>query len=156
MPLRPGKVRNWRRPAVHCQCTGRSSAGRHAGRYIRESCRERGFHGGTDSACRQDPEPSRGSRPAENDIVASVGGRGDSFDNKAAAVEFNKPLRVAARLSARPRQGVNDIEFALGYIDCSITDASTERSPTTPRTSPLQRSKSPSTSSRPAPVAVTQ
>jgi putative transposase len=56
-------------------------------------------------------------RLAENDIVASVGSRGDSYDN-AMAEAFNSLFKWELIYPQGPWQGLNDVEFAtLGYID---------------------------------------
>jgi putative transposase len=56
-------------------------------------------------------------RLAENDIVASVGSRGDSFDN-AMAESFNSLYKWELIYLQGPWRGLDDVEFAtLGYID---------------------------------------
>jgi putative transposase len=56
-------------------------------------------------------------RLADNDIVASVGSRGDSFDN-AMAEAFNSLYKWELIYPQGPWQGQDDVEFAtLGYID---------------------------------------
>ncbi|MGP8160123.1 MAG: IS3 family transposase [Candidatus Dormibacteria bacterium] len=56
-------------------------------------------------------------RLAENDIVASVGSRGDSFDN-AMAESFNGLYKWELIYPQGPWKGLDDVEFAtLGYID---------------------------------------
>jgi putative transposase len=56
-------------------------------------------------------------RLAENDIVASVGSRGDSYDN-AMAESFNGLYKWELIYQRGPWRGQDDVEFAtLGYID---------------------------------------
>ena len=56
-------------------------------------------------------------RLAENDIVASVGSRGDSYDN-AMAEAFNSLYKWELIYPQGPWKGLDDVEFAtLGYID---------------------------------------
>jgi putative transposase len=56
-------------------------------------------------------------RLAENDIVASVGSRGDSYDN-AMAESFNSLYKWELIYPRGPWKGLDDVEFAtLGYID---------------------------------------
>jgi putative transposase len=56
-------------------------------------------------------------RLAENDIVASVGSRGDSYDN-AMAEAFNSLYKWELIYPQGPWTGLDDVEFAtLGYID---------------------------------------
>jgi putative transposase len=56
-------------------------------------------------------------RLALNDIVASVGSRGDSFDN-AMAEAFNSLYKWELIYPQGPWTGIDDVEFAtLGYID---------------------------------------
>jgi putative transposase len=56
-------------------------------------------------------------RLAENDIVASVGSRGDSFDN-AMAEAFNSLYKWELIYPQGPWTGLDHVEFAtLGYID---------------------------------------
>jgi putative transposase len=56
-------------------------------------------------------------RLAANDIVASVGSRGDSFDN-AMAESFNSLYKWELVYPQGPWRGIDDVEFAtLGYID---------------------------------------
>jgi len=56
-------------------------------------------------------------RLAENDIVASVGSRGDSYDN-AMAEAFNSLYKWELIYPQGPWRGLDDVEFAtLGYID---------------------------------------
>jgi len=56
-------------------------------------------------------------RLAENDIVASVGSRGDSYDN-AMAEAFNSLYKWELVYPQGPWRGLDDVEFAtLGYID---------------------------------------
>lgn len=56
-------------------------------------------------------------RLAENDIVASVGSRGDSYDN-AMAESFNGLFKWELIYPQGPWRGLDDVEFAtLGYID---------------------------------------
>ena len=56
-------------------------------------------------------------RLAENDIVASVGSRGDSYDN-AMAEAFNSLYKWELIYPQGPWVGLDDVEFAtLGYID---------------------------------------
>jgi putative transposase len=56
-------------------------------------------------------------RLADNDIVASVGSRGDSFDN-AMAEAFNSLYKWELIYPQGPWTGLEDVEFAtLGYID---------------------------------------
>ena len=58
-----------------------------------------------------------GERLAENDIVASVGSRGDSYDN-AMAEAFNSLYKWELIYPRGPWTGLDDVEFAtLGYID---------------------------------------
>jgi putative transposase len=53
----------------------------------------------------------------ENDIVASVGSKGDSYDN-AMAEAFNSLYKWELIYPQGPWRGIDDIEFAtLGYID---------------------------------------
>jgi putative transposase len=53
----------------------------------------------------------------ENDIVASVGSRGDSYDN-AMAESFNGLFKWELIYPQGPWSGLDDVEFAtLGYID---------------------------------------
>jgi len=91
-------------------------------------------------------------RLAENEIVASVGSKGDSYDN-ALAETFNGLYKWELIYRQGPWRGLDDVEFAtMTYIDGSTTNASTARSPTTPATRPRQRSKPPTTvtNSRPS------
>lgn len=56
-------------------------------------------------------------RLSENDIVASVGSKGDSYDN-AMAEAFNSLYKWELVYPQGPWRGLDDIEFAtLGYID---------------------------------------
>ena len=56
-------------------------------------------------------------RLSENDIVASVGSRGDSYDN-AMAESFNSLYKWELIYPQGPWRGLDDVEFAtLGYID---------------------------------------
>jgi len=56
-------------------------------------------------------------RLAENDIVASVGSRGDSYDN-AMAEAFNSLYKWELVYPQGPWRGLDDVEYAtLGYID---------------------------------------
>jgi len=56
-------------------------------------------------------------RLADNDIVASVGSRGDSYDN-AMAESFNSLYKWELIYPQGPWRSVEDVEFAtLGYID---------------------------------------
>jgi putative transposase len=56
-------------------------------------------------------------RLAENDIVASVGSRGDSYDN-ALAESFNGLYKWELIYPRGPWRGIEDVEFAtLAYID---------------------------------------
>ncbi len=56
-------------------------------------------------------------RLAENDIVASVGSRGDSYDN-ALAESFNGLFKWELIYPQGPWRSIDDVEFAtLGYID---------------------------------------
>ena len=56
-------------------------------------------------------------RLAENDIVASVGSRGDSYDN-AMAEAFNSLYKWELIYPQGPWTGLEDVEYAtLGYID---------------------------------------
>ncbi len=56
-------------------------------------------------------------RLAENDIVASVGSRGDSYDN-AMAEAFNSLYKWELIYPQGPWKGLDDVEFAtLGYLD---------------------------------------
>ena len=56
-------------------------------------------------------------RLAVNDIVASVGSRGDSYDN-AMAESFNGLYKTELIYRQRTWRGLDDVEFAtLGYID---------------------------------------
>jgi putative transposase len=56
-------------------------------------------------------------RLADNDIVASVGTRGDSYDN-AMAEAFNSLYKWELIYPQGPWRGLDDVEFAtLGYID---------------------------------------
>ena len=53
----------------------------------------------------------------ENDIVASVGSKGDSYDNAMAEV-FNSLYKWELIYPQGPWRGLDDVEFAtLGYID---------------------------------------
>ena len=76
-------------------------------------------------------------RLAENDIVASVGSRGDSYDN-ALAESFNGLYKWELIYPRGPWRGLDDVEFAtLGYVDWfnhrrlhgEITDDATLRHP---------------------------
>ncbi len=56
-------------------------------------------------------------RLAENDIVASVGSRADSYDN-AMAEAFNSLYKWELIYPQGPWKNLDDVEFAtLGYID---------------------------------------
>ena len=56
-------------------------------------------------------------RLAETDIVASVGSRGDSYDN-AMAEAFNSLYKWELIYPQGPWKGLDDVEFAtLSYID---------------------------------------
>jgi len=56
-------------------------------------------------------------RLADNDIVASVGSRGDSYDN-AMAESFNSLFKWELIYPQGPWRGLDDVEYAtLGYID---------------------------------------
>ena len=56
-------------------------------------------------------------RLAESDIVASVGSRGDSYDN-ALAEAFNSLYKWELIYPQGPWKGLDDVEFAtLGYVD---------------------------------------
>jgi len=56
-------------------------------------------------------------RLAEDDIVASVGSRGDSFDN-AMAEAFNSLYKWELIYPQGPWTGLDDVKYAtLGYID---------------------------------------
>ena len=56
-------------------------------------------------------------RLAENDIIASVGSRGDSYDN-AMAESFNSLYKWELIYPQGPWRGLDDVEYAtLGYID---------------------------------------
>ena len=56
-------------------------------------------------------------RLAENDIVASVGSRGDSYDN-AMAESFHSLYKWELIYPQGPWRGLDDVEFAtLGYLD---------------------------------------
>ena len=56
-------------------------------------------------------------RLAENDIVASVGSKGDSYDN-AMAEAFNSLYKWELIYPQGPWKGLDDVEFAtLGYVD---------------------------------------
>ena len=56
-------------------------------------------------------------RLAENEIVASVGSKGDSFDN-AMAESFNGLYKWELIYPKGPWQGLEDVEFAtLTYVD---------------------------------------
>jgi putative transposase len=93
----------------------------------------------------------------ENDIVASVGSRGDSYDN-AMAEAFNSLYKWELIYPQGPWKGLDDVEFATSATSTGSTTAgSTARSPTTTPTSPQQSSK-PSTTvkQQPALEAVTQ
>jgi len=73
-------------------------------------------------------------RLAENDIVASVGSRGDSYDN-AMAEAFNSLYKWELVYPQAPWRGLEDVEFAtLGYIDWFNHRRYTGRSPTTTAT----------------------
>jgi putative transposase len=58
-------------------------------------------------------------RLAANDIVASVGSRGDSYDcNNAMAESFNSLYKWELIYPQGPWRGLDDVEYAiLGYID---------------------------------------
>ncbi len=80
-------------------------------------------------------------RLAENDIVASVGSRGDSYDN-AIAEAFNSLYKWELIYPQGPWRGLDDVEFAtLGYLDWFNHRRLHGRSPTTTPTSPRQSSK---------------
>ncbi len=73
----------------------------------------------------------------ENDIVASVGSTGDSYDN-AMAEAFNSLYKWELIYPQGPWRGLDDVEFAtLGYIDWfnhrrlhgQITDDNTHMTP---------------------------
>lgn len=84
-------------------------------------------------------------RLAENDIVASVGSKGDSYDN-AMAESFNSLFKWELIYPQGPWRGLDDVEFAtLGYIAGSTTADSTARSPPTTPTSPQPSSRQPTT-----------
>jgi putative transposase len=56
-------------------------------------------------------------RLADNDIVASVGSRGDSYDN-ALAEAFNSLYKWELIYRQGPWKGLDDVEFAtMGYVD---------------------------------------
>ena len=56
-------------------------------------------------------------RVADNDIVASVGSKGDSYDN-AMAESFNGLYKWELICPKGPWNGLEDVEFAtLGYVD---------------------------------------
>ena len=56
-------------------------------------------------------------RLADNDIVASVGSKGDSFDN-AMAESFNGLYKWELIYPKGPWRGLDDVEFAtLSYVD---------------------------------------
>ncbi len=56
-------------------------------------------------------------RLADNDIVASVGSRGDSYDN-AVAESFNGLYKWELIYPKGPWRGLDDVEFAtLTYVD---------------------------------------
>ena len=56
-------------------------------------------------------------RLSENDIVASVGSKGDSYDN-ALAESFNSLYKWELIYPRGPWRGLDDVEFAtLGYVD---------------------------------------
>jgi putative transposase len=56
-------------------------------------------------------------RLAENDIVASVGSRGDGYDN-AMAESFHSLYKWELIYPQGPWRGLDDVEFAtLGYLD---------------------------------------
>jgi putative transposase len=57
-------------------------------------------------------------RLADNNIVASVGSKGDSFDN-AMAESFNGLYKWELIYPKGPWRGLDDVEFAtLTYVDC--------------------------------------
>jgi transposase InsO family protein len=89
-------------------------------------------------------------RLAANDIVASVGTKGDSYDSS-----FAESLNGLYKSELIHRQGPwngEDVEFAtMTYLDCSTTDGSTERSPTAPATPPPRLTKPPTTVTPPRP-----
>jgi len=75
----------------------------------------------------------------ENDIVASVGSRGDSYDN-AMAESFNSLYKWELIYPQGPWRGLDDVEFAtLGYIDWfnhrRLHGEVTDDTPTSPRQS---------------------
>ena len=84
-------------------------------------------------------------RVDENDIVASVGSRGDSYDN-AMAEAFNSLYKWELIYPQGPWRGLDDVEFAtLGTSTGSTTAGSTVRYPRTTPTSPQQSSRPPTT-----------
>jgi putative transposase len=79
-------------------------------------------------------------RLADNDIVASVGSKGDSFDN-AMAESFNGLYKWELIHRQGPWHGLDDVEFAtMSYVDWfnrrrlhgEITDDATDTTPTDP------------------------
>jgi len=67
-------------------------------------------------------------RLAEASVVASVGSRGDSYDN-ALAEAFNSLFKAELVRNKGPWKNIEDLEIAIAeYIDWSTTDASTARS----------------------------
>ncbi len=78
-------------------------------------------------------------RLAENDIVASVGSKGDSYDN-ALVESFNGLYRWELIYKQGPWRGLDDVEFAT-----MTTNDFTPRSPTTPATPPRPNTKPSST-----------
>jgi len=84
-------------------------------------------------------------RPDENDIVASVGSRGDSYDN-AMAEAFNSLYKWELIYPQGPWKGFDDVELGtLGYMTGSTNAGYTARSPTTIPMSPRQGSRPPIT-----------
>jgi putative transposase len=80
-------------------------------------------------------------RLAEKQIVASVGSKGDSYDN-ALAESFNGLYKWELIYQQGPWLGLDDVEFATMTTSTgSTTGASTARSPPTPATPPLPSSK---------------
>ena len=89
-------------------------------------------------------------RLADNDIVASVGSRGDS-DVNAMAENFNGLYELELIDPKGPWKGFDGVEFAaLGYIDWFNTAGSIARSPRRTPTS-LQQSSKPSTAFKHSP-----
>jgi hypothetical protein len=89
-------------------------------------------------------------RLADNDIVASVGSKGDSYDN--AMAELQRALQVGADLPPRPLAAACPTSSSppSNTSTGSTTAGSTARSPTAPATPPPPPSK-PTTTVNPSP-----